>query len=86
MAAPDLNLRKLCNGEDIPVGSGILFPSLAICNRSFDVCGPYGTHSIWCCLFWLGPSSSGMAISGIFHVVLRARPAILRLSGGELLS
>ena len=82
MVTPNLDLRRLCNNEDIPVGSGILFPSLAVCNCLFDVRGPYGTHSIWCCLFWLGPSSSGMAISGIFHVVPHARPVILRLSRG----
>ena len=82
MAAPDPDLQRLCSGEDTPFESSILFPSLTVCNRPFDVRGPYGTHNIWCCLFWLGPTSSGMAISEIFHVVPRARPVILRLSGG----
>ena len=82
MAAPGSDLQRLYSGEGTPVESSTLFPSLAICNRSFDVRGPYGTHSILCCLFWLGPSSSGMAISKKFHVVPHARPVILRLSGG----
>ena len=38
--------------------------------------------SIWCYLFWLGPTSSGMAISENFHVIPCARPVILWLSGG----
>ena len=84
MAASDLDFQRLCNGEDILVRSDTLFPSLAICNRPFDVRGPYGTHSTWCCPFLLGPSSSGMAISEISHVAPLARPAILRLLGGEM--
>ena len=82
MAAPDPDLQRLCNDEDTPVESSILFPSWVVCNRPFDARGPYGTHSIWCYLFWFSPTSSGMAISYIFHVVPRAIHVILWLSGG----
>ena len=63
MVAPNPDLQRLCSGEGTPVESGILFPSRAVCNHMFDARGPYGTHSTWCYLFWLGLSSSGMAIS-----------------------
>ena len=62
VVAPDPDLQRLYSGEDTPVESSIIFPSRVVCNRPFDARGPYGTHSIWCYLFWLGPTSSGMAI------------------------
>ena len=76
VATPEPDLQRICRGEGTLVGSGTLFPSLAVCNRPFDICGPCGTHSIWCCLFWLGSTSSRTAISEIFHVAPPARPVI----------
>ena len=75
MAAPGPDLLKPCKGEDAHVRSGTQFLSLAGCSHRFSVHDPYGTHSIWCCLFLLGLTSSEMAISEIFHVALRVGPA-----------
>ena len=79
VAAPDPDLQRLCSGEDIPVDS-ISF--LSCMQLSFDARGPGGTHNIWCYLFWLGKTSSGIAILENFHVAPRARLVILWLSGG----
>ena len=38
MAAPGPDLQRLYSGEGTPVESSTLFPSLAICNRSFVRC------------------------------------------------
>ena len=81
MAAPGLDLLKPRNGEDAHVRSGTQFLSLAGCSHRFGVHDPIGTHSIWCCLFLLGLTSSEMAILENFHVALRVGPVILRLSG-----
>ena len=48
----------------------------------FGVHGPCGTHSIWCCPFSRGLTSSGMATLGTFHVALRVGPTVLRPSKG----
>ena len=80
MPGPDL--MRPHNSGDSHVGSGIQFLSLVGCSRLFGVHDPCGTHSIWYRLLWLGLTSSTMAISEIFHVVLRVGPVTLRLSGG----
>ena len=85
MAAPGPDLLKPRNGEDAHVGSGIQFLSSVGYSHPFGVRDPRGTHSIWSCPFLLGLTSSEMVTSEIFHVAPRARPVILRLSGGELL-
>ena len=82
MAVPGPDLLRPHNGKDAHVGSSIQFPSSTGCSRLFDVRDPYGTRSIWYCLFWLGLTSSGMATSKTFHVVLRVGPMTLRLLGG----
>ena len=82
MAAPGPVLLKPRNGEDSHVISDTQFLSSAGCSHLFGVHDPCGTHSICYCLFSLGLTSSELAISEIFHVALRVRPAILRLSGG----
>ena len=81
-AIPGPDLLKPHNSGDAHVGSGIQFLSLAGCSHLFGVHDPYGTHSIWYRLFLLGLTSSGMAISEIFHVTLCVGPMTLRLSGG----
>ena len=81
-AAPSLDLPEPCSGGDAHVGSGIQFLFLAGCSHLFGVHDPCGTHRIWYRLLLLGLTSSRMAISGIFHVVLRVGPVTLRLSGG----
>ena len=82
VAAPGPDLLKPRHCEDAHVGSGTQFLSSIGCSHRFDVHDPYGTHSIWYYLFLLGLTSSEMAISEIFHVVLRIGPVTLRLSGG----
>ena len=82
MAAPGPDLPGPCSGGDAHVGSGIQFLFLAGCSCMFSVHDPCGTHSIWYRLLSLGLTSSGMAISGIFHVALRVGPVTLRPSGG----
>ena len=81
-AAPDPNLPRPRNGEDVHVGSGIQFPSSTRYGRMFGVHDPYGTHSTWYCPFLLGLSSYVMAILGIFHAALCVGLVILRQSGG----
>ena len=66
MVAPGPDLLKPRNGGDAYVRSGTQFISLGGCNHLFDVHDPYGTHSIWYCLFSLGLTSSKMAISKKF--------------------
>ena len=82
MAASGLDLLKPCNDEDAHVGSGTQFLSSTGCGHLFGVHDPCGNHSIWYCLFLLGLTSSEMAISEIFHVVLHIEPVTLRLSEG----
>ena len=77
-AAPGQDLPEPRSGGDAHVGSGIQFLFLAGCIRLFGVHDPYGTHNIWYRLLSLGLTSSGMAISGIFHVALRVGPVTLR--------
>ena len=84
MAVPGLDLLKPRNGEDAHVGLGIQFLSLAGCSHLFGVHDPYRTHSIWYCLFFLGLTSSKMAISEIFHVAFRVGPGTLRMLGGSI--
>ena len=77
-----LALLRPRNGEDVHVGSGIQSLSSVGCNHQFSVHDPYGTHSIWYCLFVLGLTLSKKATSEIFHVALRVGPVTLRLSRG----
>ena len=81
MAVPGPDLLRPHSGEDAHVGSSIQFPSSTRCSRLFDVHDPYGTHSIWYCLFWLGLTSSERATLETFRVVPRAGPTTLRLLG-----
>ena len=81
-AVPGPDLLKPRNSEDAHVGLGIQFLSLAGCCHLFSVYDPCGTHNIWYHLFLLGLTSSGMAISKIFHVALRVAPVTLRQLGG----
>ena len=82
MAGLVLALLRPRNSEDVLVGSGIQSLSSVGCSHQFGVHGPYGTHSIWYCLFLLVLTLSEMATSEIFHVAPRVRPETLRLSGG----
>ena len=82
MAAPGPDLLRPRNGEDAHVGSGTQFLSSVACSHRFGVHDPYGTYSIWYCLFLLGLTSSKMVILENFHVALRVGPVTLRLSGG----
>ena len=82
MATPSPVLLKPRNGEDAHVGSGTQFLSSVRYSHWFGVRDPCGTHNIWYCLFLLGPTSSEMAISEIFHVALHVGHVTLRLSGG----
>ena len=82
VAASGPDLLRPHSGEDAHVGSIIQFPSSTECSRPFDVRDPYGPRSIRYCLFWLGLTSSRMATSENFRVVLRVGPVTLRLSGG----
>ena len=82
MAAPGPDFPEPRSCGDAHVGSGIQFLFLARCSRLFGVHDPCGTQSIWYRLLSLGLTSSGMAISRIFHVALRIRPMTLRPSGG----
>ena len=70
------------NGEDVHVRSCIQSISSVGCSHQFGVHDPYGTHSIWYCLFLRGLTLSEMATLEIFHVALHVRPVTLRLSGG----
>ena len=70
VAAPSPDLLKPRNGKDAHVGLDTRFLSSPGCSHRFGVHDPCGTHSIWYCLFLLGLTSSEMAISEIFHVVL----------------
>ena len=83
-AAPGPDLPEPRSDGDFHVESGIQFLFLVGCSRMFGVHDPCGTHSIWYRLLSLGQTSSGMAISGIFHVALCVGPVTLRLSKGEL--
>ena len=56
-------LLKTRNGEDAHVGSNTQFISSVGWSHLFGVHDPYGTHSIWYCLFSLGLTLSEMAIS-----------------------
>ena len=80
MPGPDL-LRPR-SGEDVHVGSGIQFPSLAGCNHLFGVHDSYGIHNTWLSLFSLGLSSSEMATLKTFHAASHVGPMTPRLSGG----
>ena len=82
MAGLILAFLRPRKGEDVRVGSGIQFLSSVGCSHRFGVHDPYGTHSIWYCLFLLGLTLSKMATSEIFHVALRVGPVTLRLLGG----
>ena len=63
MAVPDPVLLKPRNAEDAHIGLGTQFLSSIECSYRFGVHDPFGTHSIWYCLFLLDLTSSGMAIS-----------------------
>ena len=82
VAAPSPNLLKPRISENAHVRSSTQFLSLVGCSHRFGVHDHCGTHSIWYCIFLLDLTSSEMAISKKFHVVLCVRPVTLRLSGG----
>ena len=82
VVGPGPDLLKPRNDEDAHVGSGTQFLSSVECSHLFGVHDPYGTHSIWYCLFLMDLTSSEMAILEIFHVTLRVGPVTLRLSRG----
>ena len=81
-AVPGPDLPKPRSGRDAHVESSIQFLFLAGCSRLFGVHDPCGTHIIWYRLLSMGLTSSGMAISRIFHVALHVGPVTLRSSGG----
>ena len=52
------HLLRPRSDEDVHVGSGIQFTSLAGCNHLFGVHDPYGIHNTWLSLSSLGLPSS----------------------------
>ena len=78
--SPDL-LRPR-SSEDVHVGSGIQFPSSAVCNHLSDVHDPYGIHNTWLSLFLLGLPSSEMVTLKTFCAASSVRPVTPRLSRG----
>ena len=60
MAGFVLALLRPRNSEYVHVRSGIQSLSFVRCSHRFGVHGPYGTHSIWYCLFLLGLTLSEM--------------------------
>ena len=79
---PGSDLLRPRSGEDVHVGSGIQFPSLARCNHLFGVHDPYGIHNTWLSLFLLGLSSFEMATLRTFHAAPCVGSVIPRLSRG----
>ena len=79
---PSSDLREPRNGGDVHVGSGIRFLFLAEYSHLSDVHDLCGSLSTWPCLFWLGPSSSEMAILKISHVAPHIGLETPRPSGG----
>ena len=81
-AAPGPGLLRPRSGEDVHIGSGIQFPSLAGCNHLFGVHDPYGIHNTWLSPSSLDLSSSEMATLKIFHVASHVGPVTPRLPRG----
>ena len=69
-------------GEDVHVGSGIQFPSLAGCNHLFGVHDPYEIHNTWLSSSSLGLSSSETTTLQTFRASSHVGPMTLRLSRG----
>ena len=82
MAGLVLAFMRPRNDEDVCVGLGIQSLSSVGCSHRFGVHDPYGTHSIWYCLFLFGLTLFEMATSENFHVALRVGPVTLSLSRG----
>ena len=82
MAISGPSLMKPRNDGEAHVRSGTQFLSLAGCSHLFGAYDPYGTNSIWYCLFLLDLTSSEMAILGIFHVALCIGPVTQVVGGG----
>ena len=81
-AAPGPGLLRPQSGEDVHIGSGIQFPSLAGCNHLFGVHDPYGIHNTWLSPSSLDLSLSEMATLKIFHVASHVGPVTPRLARG----
>ena len=79
---PGSDLREPCNGGDVHVESGIRFLFLTEYSHLSNAYDLYGNRSTWSCLFWLGPSSSEMAILKTSHAALRIGLETPRLSEG----
>ena len=78
---PGFDLRELCKGGDVHVGSGIRFLFSIEYNHLSDARDLYGSRNTWSCLFWLGLSLSDMVILKTSHVVPRTGLEIPRPSG-----
>ena len=79
---PDSDLQEPRYGRDVHLGSGIRFLFSIEYNNLSDARDLYGSRNTWLCLFWLGPSSSEMAILKTSHAAPRTRLEIPRPSGG----
>ena len=75
MAGLVLAFMRPHKGEDVCVGSGIQSLSLVGCSHWFGVHDPCGTHSIWYCLFLLGPT----IVQGCFWWFLISRLGVVSL-------
>ena len=81
-AALGPDLLRPQSDEDVHIGLGIQFPSLAGCNHLFGVHDPYGIRNTWLSPSSLGMSSFEMATLKKFHVASHVRPMTPRLSRG----
>ena len=79
---PGFNLWEPHNGGDVHVGSEIRFLLSIEYSHLSDARDLYGSRNTWSYLFWLGLSSSEMAILKTSHVAPRTRLEIPRLSRG----
>ena len=78
----DFDLREPRNDGDVHVGSGIRFLFSIEYSHLSDARDLYGSRNTWSCLFWLGSSSSEMAILKTSHAAPRTRLEIPRPSRG----
>ena len=79
---PSFDLWEPRNGGDVHVGSRIRFLFSIKYSHLSDVRDLYGSRNTWSCLFWLGSSSSEMAILKTSHDVPRIGLEIQRMSRG----
>ena len=79
---PGSDLQEPRNGEAVHVGLGIRFLFSIEYSHLSNVCYLCGSRNTWSCLFWLGSSSSEMAILKTSHVVPRIGLKIPRPSRG----